>query len=72
VSHRLRKEAYRNRLIVAEATRKAGGWCWCYLIDGRVRGEDKAGLLPTSEAALLQAIAAARTRVDELALAGWQ
>jgi len=67
-----REEAYRRHAIVAEVTRTPTGWCWSYLIDGRVQGVSKIRLLPDAEAALLQALAAARARVDELERTGWR
>ena len=70
--YKRREEAYRKHAIVAEATLTPTGWCWSYLIDGRVQGVSKTQLLTDAEAALLQALAAARTRVDELERSGWR
>ena len=67
-----RQDTYRKHDIAAEATRTPTGWCWSYLIDGRVQGVSKIRLLPNAEAALLQALAAARARVDELERKGWR
>jgi hypothetical protein len=67
-----RVETYRKHDIAAEATQTPTGWCWRYLIDGRVQRVSKTRLLPTAEAALLQALATARARVDELERTGWR
>ena len=67
-----RDETYRNHRIAAEATQTPAGWYWSYLIDGRVQRVSKIRLLPSAETALVQALAAARTRIDELERTGWR
>jgi len=67
-----REETYRKHRIEVEASNTPTGWCWSYLIDGRVQGTSKTRFLPSAEAALLQAGAAARAHVDVLDLTGWR
>ena len=67
-----REETYRKHRIAAEATQTPAGWCWSYLVDGRVQRVSKVRLLPSGEAALLDALACARARIDELERTGWR
>jgi hypothetical protein len=67
-----REETYRKRAIVAEAIRTPGGWCWSYLIDGRVQRLNRTQPSPDVETALVQALTAARARVDQLERVGWR
>ena len=67
-----RKETYRKHQIAAEATQTPAGWGWSYLIDGRVQCVSNVRLLPSGEAALLDALACARRRIDELERTGWR
>jgi hypothetical protein len=67
MEHR-RTETYRDHEIKVETDeRRPGCWGWSYLIDGRVVGTSaKSLLLPDPKAALRQALAAAKARVDDL------
>ena len=67
-----REETYRKHRIAAEATQTPAGWCWSYLVDGRVQRVSRVRLLPGAEAALLDALACARVRIDELERTGWR
>jgi len=67
-----REETYRKHRIAAEAMQTPAGWFWSYLVDGRVQRVSKIRLLPSAEAALLEALAAARARIDELERSGWR
>jgi hypothetical protein len=66
MDNRREEEMYRGRRIAAEADRTPTGWCWSYLIDGSVPGRSKLQLIRDADAALRQALAAARARVDDL------
>jgi hypothetical protein len=62
-----RTETYLGHTIDADAEEdRPGRWGWSYLIDGRISSVSKIRLLPDAEAALRQALAAARARVDEM------
>jgi len=62
-----RTETYRGHKIAVDAHEdRPGCWGWSYLIDGKISSVSKIRLLPNAEAALRQAIAAAKARVDEI------
>jgi len=69
--HNRIEKIYSKHHMLVEAAKTQSGWCWSYLIDGRVYCVNKMSLLPSAQDALRQGLVAARTRVDELTRAGW-
>jgi hypothetical protein len=67
-----RDDTYRKHLIAAEAVHTPAGWCWSYLIDGRVQRVSRVRLLRSAEAALAEALQTARARIDQLERSGWR